>query len=330
MTSELITAAEFDPARISRSNYLLSLADEALRCGLCTEAQYRTLEASLYECLAARILLYTGGRSTSVESQTASRLLGSLLYTADLALFRLSPIEAVNRIFTDPLWDICRDGTKCAGEYALKALHMLSSVQKNRIATVCITYNRLINTDLRRLIRSYDVKFDARRTLVTSDYPLPTVNKAVRGIGGMIHLLEELTFENSFVNSFERAEFETLQLRFAPELTNPYGGTLINLGQLCFEQAILNLMAGKEAGNLILSDEDCRHLTESYTSADAYTAAVSVIHRLSDRASEKYLMKLLSKFRVTLSAAFGGGESAIRNLAGFRDRQPTFACKKRL
>ncbi|MBQ8552508.1 MAG: hypothetical protein IJ428_06820 [Clostridia bacterium] len=320
MKSELTATADFDPDRLSKSNYLLSLANEALRCGLYTEEQYGTLESRLYECLAAKILLYTGGRSTSVESTAASRLLGSLLYTADLSLLRSSPTDAVYRVLTEPLWDICEDGMKLAGEYTLKALYMLSHVKKTRIDTVCITYNRLLNSDLRRLIRAYDISFDARRSLITADYPLPTVNKAVRGIGGMIHLLEELSIENRFVNSFPRAEFETLQLRFAPELTNPYGGTLINLGQLCFEQALLNLMADKPAGCLILSDADCRLLTDRYTSAEAYSAAIGIVHHLEGRAPERYLMKLLYKFRVSLSAAFGGGEAAIRNLAGFRDR----------
>ena len=318
--NDIITASPiFDENNLQKSRYLISLMTEARRCGLCTDEEYSVLEEQIYESLSAQILLYTSGKSTSLEAEKVAQLLGSLLYSADLALLKLTPSEAISRIFTEPFWNICEEGRKLISAYTLKSLGLLKKVQSTRIKTSYCAYNRMLDSELKNLIRSYDTRFDARRSLITVHYHLPTVNKSVRGIGGMLHLLEEVYAENIFVNSFSSEEFKALQFRNECELTNPFGGTIINLGQLCFEQALLSMMAGNPAGRLILSNADCHVLSEKYSPDTAYTAAVKKVHLFSKYAPEQYFMKLLSKFRVTVSALFLGGEAAIRNFAGFRD-----------
>lgn len=315
MKTELISGTMFDYGRLDRANYTLSLAAEALRCGLCTDGDSSNLQAQLFCQLGKHIHLYTDGMSSSVENRYASALLGSILYNLDLALLRMTPDAAVSRLFGEPLDAILEDGMQLNREYMLKALSMLRRAERERIVTVCIFYNRLYNGSVRELIRKNDILFDAARVLTGVDYIMPTVNRSAKGICGMIHMLEELMSENRFVNSFDSSEREALLSLHERRLVSPTACTL-NLGQLVFEQAILCAMAGKPSGSLMLSERDCALLAARYTKESAYEGAVGVVHTLADRAPERYLMKLLGKFRAPLTMMFEGGRASILRYTG--------------
>ncbi|MBO5220539.1 MAG: hypothetical protein J6C52_14010 [Clostridia bacterium] len=306
----------FDYCRLNRARYTLSLASEAFRCGLCTAEQFDALQLAMYERLAVHIHLYTGGRSASVENRIASQLLGSILHNTDLALMRMKPEEAVARLFSSRFDALVGEGMALAGEYSLKALSRLREAGRCRVPAIHIFYNRLYDM-LKELIRTYDIRFDAARVLVDVDYRMPTVNRQAPGICGMLHLLDELIAENRFVLSFGEAEREALFDRWHREIANPTACT-VNLGALCFEQALLCIMVGKQPGTLLLTPEDCTVFTAMYTGDIAYERAVSLVHKLADRAPERYLMRLLADFRAQLTIIAEGGAASVRRYAGIK------------
>ena len=310
MANEVASREIFDYGRLNRSRYTLSLAAEAFRCGICTGEAFDALQLRIYERLAGNIHLYTGGLSASVEQDIASRLLASILYCTDLALMRMKPEEAVTRLMNGPLDALLCDGMALCREYTLKSLSKLREANRCRIQTMHIFYNRLCETDLRELIRAYDIRFDAARVLVGVDYPMPTVNRSAAGICGMLHLLDELAVENRFVLSFEETEREALFERWHREIADPTAAT-VNLGQLCFEQAMLCIMVGKEPGELMMTEKDCSLYAMLYTSDIAYQRAVGLVHHLSDRAPERYLLRLLANFRAQLAAVSEGGRGSV-------------------
>lgn len=317
MNNSLPETILVDPSRLDRSNYLLSLANEAYRCGVLTDADMDALQSRLYECLAAHILLYTNGKSTSVESDTAARLMRSLLYNADLSLLACDASRAVKRILTEPLYNIISDGMNINKQYTLKAFDLIGKANRSRVESKSFFYNELYTHELKMLIRQNDIRFDAAKRLTAVNYPMPTVKRSVRGICSLIHLLEELICENNFVSSFETAERELLEVRFKKKLADTVT-TSVNLGELCFVSAILCMMAGRSDGSLVLSDADVTYLARTYDSETAYGAAIGVSHRLTGRAPEKYLSCLLTKMRAPLSAAFTGGEAAVRRYSGLK------------
>ena len=81
-----VFADGFDPARVDRSRYFLSLLDEGRAAGLFSEALFSLRMNELMERLAEQIGLWTNGRSSSVMQETAEALLNNLLYLLDLAL----------------------------------------------------------------------------------------------------------------------------------------------------------------------------------------------------------------------------------------------------
>ncbi|MBQ8510110.1 MAG: hypothetical protein IJ493_09425 [Clostridia bacterium] len=305
-----------DPSRIDRGNYTLTLAAEALRCGTCTDEQHMALQNDIFTCLAGQISRYTGGESTSVENRTAVKLMGSILYNTDLALLLMPMTRAVQRLFAGDFEALHAEGMQINRQYTLKAHARLREAKRGRIRTMCVYYNELLNKTLRQLIHSNDIRFDAKRNVTWVDYTMPTVNRKVCGIGGILHMLDELITENAFVNSFDPQELSDLQNRFVKELASPTGER-INLGQLCFEQAILSMLAGREKPGILLNEDEVRTLTGLGLSGDeCYYAAMQVVHRLGGRAPEKYLTRLLELSRASFAAVFSGGEAAIRRYAG--------------
>ncbi|MCI8387905.1 MAG: hypothetical protein HFE63_05500 [Clostridiales bacterium] len=321
-----ITSGIIDNTRIDKANYTLSLAAEAQRVGLCTAEQYNDFELRIFDRLADMIKAYTDGESSSVENSTAVMLLGSILYSTDLVLSRIPTDKAILQLFGDQsatfesIEALQHAGIRLNRELMLKALSQLRAVKRSRIKAPCIEYNRLLNATIAELIHSYDVYFDAKRNFTHVSYPMPTVNKSVCGIGGLLHMLDELQVENQFVNSFDGDSLDALWKRCAREISSATG-VPINLGQLVFEQAILSLMSGRREPAVPLSAENARTLAQRDISSDeAYYSALNVIHKLEARANERYLQKLLERMRGQLSAIFSietpaGREKAIRRFA---------------
>lgn len=298
-----------DLSEIDRANYTLSLAQIMIQNQTITESEYQAFINRLFLQLGEHIKLYTSGESDSVMSETAAAILGSITYSCDLVLSRLPPNIAIKRMLNEPIESIYFDGLKINRELILKALSMIHKIKRSRIDVMCVYYNNILNNDLERLVRSYDPKFDAKRNLTDIDYKMPTLNRSVCGIGGILHMLEELQTENNFVNSFPREMTSRLFKKYLRELAHP-AGDMINLGQLCFEHSILSLMAGESTPSIPLSNENINVLVS--TQNDGWYSALSVSHKLKDRAPERYIDKLLEAMRPHLKTILAS-KNSIRN-----------------
>ena len=310
----LVERGDFNENNIKRSNLTISLATEALRSGIVSSQEYSAFENALFDALAERIHEYTGGRSDSVESETALRLLGSILYASDLALSGLSLKNAVNVIFTTDLSALCAIGERKIREYQLKALSALRRLKRSRINLMCVYYNDLISRDLEKYIKTYDARFDAGRGYTHVDYNLPTVNRAVRGIGGLLHILEELQKEADFVNSFPREQTKALFSRYLSELAHP-AGDMPSLGQLCFEHAALSLAAGDSSPEVPLSADAADKLVFADKDA-AQKALLSSSQRLRGHGDDAFVSKLSALSMPFLSSLLTFGGTAVKRFAG--------------
>ena len=311
MQTELISSLA--TADLDSSNYTLSLAKAALDLGIVNEMTYHVFINGIFIQLAKHIHLYTSGESDSVMNETAAALLGSILYNCDLALSRIPPELAVKRLFSESIEKIYFDGLKINRELILKALSMIRKIKRTRIDVMCPYYNNVLNNDLEKIVKSYDPKFDAKRNLTDVDYRIPTLNRSVCGIGGILHLLEELQSENDFVNSFPKAETSALFDSHLSELAHP-AGDMLNLGQLVFDNAILSLIATGEP-TVPLSDKSIRKLISMNISEDGYYRALEISHKLAARAPERYLTKLLEKLRPHLPIVLKS-EASLRRFLG--------------
>lgn len=317
MTCEITSTRQsngFDEKNISRSNLTISTAAEALRSGIVSGQKYSAFENALFAALAERIHEYTGGRSDSVESETALKLLGSILYASDLALSKMKPVDAVKTLFTVNLSDLCAFGGRIILEYQLKALSALRRLKRSRINVMCVYYNDLVSRDLERYIKSYDARFDAARNYSCVDYNIPTINRAVRGIGGLLHILEELQKEADFVNSFPCEETDALFSRYISELAHP-AGDMPSLGQLCLEHALLSLTAGAMSPEVPLSADAADRLLFADINS-AKNALLTSAERLRGHGDNVFVSKLTELSIPFLSSLLTFGNGAIRRFAG--------------
>ena len=312
MQTELIS--NLAAAELDSSNYTLSLAKAALDLGVVNDMTYHIFINGIFIQLAKHIQLYTNGDSDSVMNETAAALLGSILYNCDLALSRIPTEIAVKRLFSESIESICFEGLKINRELILKALSMIRKIKRTRIDVMCPYYNNVLNNDLERIVKSYDPKFDAKRNLTDIDYKMPTLNRSVCGIGGILHLLEELQSENDFVNSFPKAQTTALFKRYLSELAHP-AGDMINIGELVFEHSILSLMSGDAEPVIPLSSEKIPLLVNTIQLDEGWYKALEVSHKLKDRAPERYLRKLLDAFRPHLGIIFASETTLARFLA---------------
>lgn len=301
-----------DAIRPDKTNYTLSLASEALRCGRISEELYHKRIGQIFELLAALIYAYTGGLSTSVENRTAARLMRSLLYVMDLALLSLSPEEAIERLAAASPARIYADGIPIERQYQLKARALLREARRCRPVTLCLSYNKLLDKTLPDILHGWDTRFDAGRRLAGIDYPQPTVNPAIGGILGVIHRLEELIAENRFLLCFDEANRARLEERFHRELAHP-AGVRCNLGQLCFDHALLSLLAGEKQAQIPLSHENAIRLGRSGIDEAAIPGALAV---LGSGMPPRYRQKLYEAGRSPILAASKGGCDAMLRFAG--------------
>ncbi|MGN1129471.1 MAG: DUF6179 domain-containing protein [Candidatus Flemingiibacterium sp.] len=318
-------AEKIDPSALDGSNYTLTLALEALRTGAIGRAAYDAFIERVFDKLADQIRLYTGGESDSVMNETAVKLLGSVLYNCDLALKPAGVGTALGRIMNEPIDSIYYDGLRINREYMLKALAMLRKVKRTRIDTMCVYYNNLLSRDLERLIKSYDPKFDAKRGCAWVDYSMPTVNRSICGVGGILHLLEELQNENDFVNSFPKAQTDALWERCHREIAHP-AGDMINLGELVFEQALISLIAGEPEPVVPVPVTALIRLSQRLerrrlSGEEGWYAALAVSHKLNRRAPQRYIDRLLGRMRVQLGVIFDSSDALFRFCRIYKKRQ---------
>ncbi len=238
MSDAIISArGRFDPERLDKRYYLLSLASELRRTERITETELTALSDGLYALLEAHLERFTGGESSSVISSTAEKLLRSLMYNCDLTLLQLGEEAAAKRLAEAAkapereLEKIYFDGLRLNRELQLKARSQLRSI-KRELDSVEISHRELLRLpgELERLIRGYDDKYDAACS-VSIGYRMPTLGGGMRGISGMLHLMNEIRYELELTKKLlpqTKSAVEAL-LRIDPDA---------NLGECCLAAAI--------------------------------------------------------------------------------------------
>ena len=78
-----------NPANLDRSDYMNTLAAEALRAGLINESDIDRIRSDLMTALAEVIGYYTKNESSSVMADTANELSESMVYNIDTYLLSL-------------------------------------------------------------------------------------------------------------------------------------------------------------------------------------------------------------------------------------------------
>ena len=173
----------FDPSHINRADYTNSLAAEAHRSGVFTDADLDRIRGDLMTCLAEVIGYYTKGESSSVKADTARKLSLSLLYNIDTYLLSLGDDRvALQTLAERRMSELYGKGYLINSKLFETAKVLYGKVRFTRLKDGGAAYDRTLDKYFYNYLRDYDPRFSAH------DKIFLTLRKF--GVDGAFHIDE--------------------------------------------------------------------------------------------------------------------------------------------
>ena len=158
-----------DPGKLDRDNYAQSLAEEALRTGIMTEADVERIRGDLLTVLAQVIGYKTGGESTNVSTEEARILSESLLYNIGTALRAEGDPDTAARIMKErPMEELYARGYQINKKLFEEARTLWNRVRYTRLRDGGEEYDRAIDKRIRIYLEKYDPRTSAHDKLYLS------------------------------------------------------------------------------------------------------------------------------------------------------------------
>ena len=165
----IVSSYSFDPSKINRTDYTNSLAAEAHRCGLFTDADIERIRADLLTCLAEVIGYYTKGESSSVKAETARKLSLSMLYNIDTYLLSLnSDDEAIKTLSERKMSELYGKGYLINSKLYEEAKFLYGKVRFTRLKDGGAEYDKTLDKYFYYYLTTYDPRFSAQDKIFLS------------------------------------------------------------------------------------------------------------------------------------------------------------------
>lgn len=240
---------------INFSDYFRSLSGEGKRQSLVSERKFEEIKTQIGARLSELIAEYTGYESTSVMKETANDIFVSLLYCLDMALFGFSSHEeALEYLIDNDVSAVYEKGQRVIKQCVFECISLLVKVKNSRINYPDRRYNGLFEGEILNYLKKYDSKYFAHGTKRVFSY------NSVNGCGGyrgILHLkryLENLLFENDFVNSFGEETVQSVCYGYCENNGIEYNDMGINIYSLVLMNRVFAEMAGKDGVEVLKED----------------------------------------------------------------------------
>ena len=153
----------FDSSRVTRKDYTNSLAAEAHRTGIFTDADIDRIRADLMACLAEVIGYRTKNESTSVKAETARKLSLSMLYNIDTYLLSLGDDRAALAALADRrMSELYGKGYLINSKLFEEAKALYGKVRFTRLKDGGAAYDRTLDRYFYNYLRDYDPRFSSQ------------------------------------------------------------------------------------------------------------------------------------------------------------------------
>ena len=230
---------------INFSDYFRTLSAEGRRQTFIKDKKFGETKAQISEILSDLISAYTGYESTSVMKETANDIFVSLLYCLDMALFSCSSHEdALEYIIDNDVFAVYKKGQSVIKQCVFECVSLLVKAKRTRINYPDRNYNSIFDGEIISYLKKYESKYFAHGTKRVFSY------NSVNGCGGyrgILHLkkyLENIIFENSFVNSFGEENVQNLCYGYCENNGREYNDIGINIYSLILMNRVFAEMAG--------------------------------------------------------------------------------------
>ena len=266
--NNMVTRTLIRQKHLNSNQYTLTLLQEGYRTGLIEQEDLEHIQSQIMALLAESIVKYTGGDSTSVRTETAQRIMMSVLYTLDAFLKNLGPPEdAVAFIIAGSIKEIYAGGLELLEAAFADTKQMYQEVVQNKLGIPNAAYQLTID-DLDRFFSHYDMRFNAQDTIASIDYPLLFDDQEVQGVFYIKQYLEKLALETEFCRLFSTQDINKLLFNYGRVYRIDYRESLINVFEIMLNNAVFSVMAGNSASILSIKHSQCDYLENKLKSMD--------------------------------------------------------------
>ncbi len=240
---------------INFSDYFRTLSSEGKRQSFIGEKKFGVMKTQIGEILSELIAEYTGYESTSVMKETANDIFVSLLYCLDMALFTFSSHEeALEYITESDVRTVYGKGQSVIKQCMFECISLLVKAKNNRINYPHSEYNAMLDGEILEYLKRYESKYFAHGTKRVFSY------HSVNGCGGyrgILHLkkyLENIIFENSFVNSYGEEKVQNICYGYCENNDLAYNDMGNNIYSVVLMNRIFAAMSGNDGIEVLKED----------------------------------------------------------------------------
>ncbi len=199
----IVSRNSFDPANINKDDYANSIAAEALRVGIYTEADVDRIRNDLLSALAEVIGYYTKNESSSLKMHSAQKLSMSMMYNIDTYLLSLGDTaKALETLKERKPSELYGKGYLINQKHYKTATVLYGKARYSRLRNACEEYNKTLDKYFKNYLTTYDPRFSAHDKIFLSltEYGLD----GAYHIDGAVEVLQKIIE----INSGSRADFE--------------------------------------------------------------------------------------------------------------------------
>ncbi len=231
---------------INFSDYFRTLSSEGKRQSFLNEKKFADIKKQIGEILSELIAEYTGYESTSVMKDTANDIFVSLLYCLDMALFTFESHEdALDFIIENDVNTVYKKGQKVIKQCVFECVSLLVKAKSSRINYPHTRYNKMLDGEILAYLKRYDGKYFAHGMSRYLSYDSVNGCGGYRGILQLKKYLENIIFENGFVNGFGEDNIQNLIYGYCEKNDIAYN----EIGNNIYSIVLMNRIFAEMAGN---------------------------------------------------------------------------------
>lgn len=200
------------------------------------EEQQR-FQAELLRELGKMVERYNRGNSSSIRSEKAENILGSMLYCVSVELRQAANPAAEMR--RTPGGELFRRGQNRVKALVEESKRLYLDVLSTRTETDLMVYNDTLDKAVPAFFQTYDINYAADENgmlLGPPDYPLLHQDNSRSGILFMRAYLEELLRENKFCSGYRKNYIRAVLLLHGQKHHLDYREMVVNIPELLLKQ----------------------------------------------------------------------------------------------
>lgn len=189
--------------KLSGKHYFRSLVAEGKKIGLISDETIEKIGRESFVLLKTQTETLTDGKTTSIKSETAEKLISSVYYTVGLALkAEPSPEAAIEKINGESLTSIFKNGQKILLRKIDVCRLLFKRLEKSLFPTPNEFYRSTFIDGMNGFFKAYVPNLFADDKIVTADYPLYVGLPDLDGVEFIEKYLDYALCENAFLNCF--------------------------------------------------------------------------------------------------------------------------------